>query len=150
MPVVTFHLMPQTEDDGCIPACALSILAAREMTNLHTEATLVATMRTVTGSGFAQLRAALLAANVSATLLIATPAELLAEVQQLTADGTIVIACLEFPPDGRIHCIAIESVSASGDLHYHDPDPKYQHQNPMTMLGPTFLKHACGDIAYFL
>lgn len=127
---------------GCIPACAIGILAWKGRA-APTEDALIQAMygSQAGGSGFERLKAALEPSGI--LVQVERPQSLAQRITTLCSAGHPVMVALG--RGAKAHCVVVESVSG-GDAVVHDPDPGLA--NPQTVSLAALAGRACGDLAF--
>ncbi|MBX3125537.1 MAG: hypothetical protein KF718_02430 [Polyangiaceae bacterium] len=136
--------MPNQADPeaGCIPACAIGILAWKGHAAPTEDALLQAMYGTQAGgSGFDRLKVALAPSGI--LVQVERPRSLAERITALCSAGHPVMVAVN--GGAGAHCVVVESVSG-GDAVVHDPDPGLV--NPQTVSLAALAGRACGDLAF--
>lgn len=138
---------------GCIPACALEVMSRLDPNaTLPTEAALIASMRTVQGSGFVQLHRAVasLAPAFKVDVFEANPP--IADLEASANGGELPLVCIDNAKLGGgragpvAHCLVVEGYdSKTTEWNTLDPWPAHADENPVPHL--RFAVIWCGGYA---
>lgn len=133
--------VPKQADEalGCIPSCALAVLAHLKVDGLPSEADLVKGMwqDQSVGSGFDRLRRALDSKAVVTTERLDSPGSAL---ERRLHEGHYVLVALKGAP--RAHCVVVETFT-QGHVYLHDPGDGF----PCVETAAEFFGKIAGDMA---
>lgn len=112
-------------NNGCIPACAISVLGTTGAATIPSELALVNAMwvQQRTGSGFERLAVALQGVAVVDIERKVRGQAMIDRLSTLTKGGDLVLVAVYKP---AVHCVVVSAV-VSGFVRYHDPGDGQAH-----------------------